>query len=172
MIDRRPLAASAALALTLGGLTAPAALAGNHNATASYGTFTCSDSRTFDITGIATPRFPIHVGFMDGKGVVARWFDQSYSAKIVLPAEVADDAVAFAPDPFSGPATMSRRASSPDLSSLATCTSAGEATSPYTLDAAMAEMFGLPASSIGTPVMVHEAFSLTVYITTQQVAAR
>ena len=166
------LVTSAALALALGAVMAPSALAGNHNATASYGTFTCSDGRVFDITGMPRPTFPIQVGFMDGKGVVARWFDQTYSAEIVEPAGVAGVADPFAPDPFSGPANMSRRASTLDLSSLATCTNSGEATSPYVLDAEAATMFGLPDSYIGTAVMVHEVFSLTVYINAKQVAAR
>lgn len=153
---------------------APSALAGNHQATAPYGTFTCSDGRTFDITGMPSPRFPIQVGFMDGKGVVARWFTQSYRAEIVGPDEVAGDAVPFEPDPYAGFANMSRRASSPDLSRLASCTSSGEAMTEHALDAEAVAMFGLPVSSIDpeTEVLVHEVFSLTVYINAKQVAAR
>jgi hypothetical protein len=118
------------------------------------------------------PTFPIQVGFMDGKAVVARWFDQSYSAVVVSPEEVVPLAVRFEPDPYSGPANMSRRASTLDLSGLATCTNAGEATNPYVLDAETAAMFGLPDSYVGTEVMVREAFNLTVYINARQVAAR
>jgi hypothetical protein len=109
---------------------------------------------------------------MDGKGVVARWFDQSLSAEIVAPVEVATDAEAFAPDPFSGAVNRSRRASSPNLSAMAACTSTQDAESWWVLDAESAAMFGLAESFAGTSVQVHEEFSVTVYINAKQVAAR
>ena len=166
------LVTSTALALSLGAVMAPSALAGNQQATTPYGTFTCTDGRTFDITGMPSPRFPIQVGFMDGRGVVARWFDQSFRAEIVAPEKVAAAAEAFAPDPFSGPANNSRRASTPDLSGLATCTSTQDALSWWMLDAETAGLFGLDESFAGTLVEVHEESSLTVYINAKQVAAR
>jgi hypothetical protein len=165
-------AASAALALSLGAVLAPSALAGNQQATTPYGTFECSDGRTFDITGMPSPRFPIQVGFMDGKGVVARWFDQAFSAKIVAPKEVADVAVAYTPDPFSGPVNRSRRAGALDLSGLATCSSAQDAVSSWELDAETVSLFGLDESFSGAVVDVQEVSSLTVYINAKQVAAR
>ena len=168
----RRLATSAALALSLGALVAPSALAGNQQATTPYGTFECSDGRTFDIAGMPSPRFPIQVGFMDGQGVVARWFDQSFRAEIVAPDDVAEVAEAFAPDPFSGPVNKSRRASSLDLSGLATCSSAQDAVSRWVLDAETVSLFGLDESFIGASVDVHEVSSLTVYINAKQVAAR
>ncbi len=168
----RRLATSAALALSLGALVAPSALAGNQQATSPMAPSTCSDGRTFDITGMPSPRFPIQVGFMDGRGVVARWFDQSFRAEIVAPDEVADVAEVFAPDPFSGAANRSRRASSPDLSGLATCTSAQDAVNTWVLDAETVSLFGLDESFIGASVDVHEVSSLTVYINAKQVAAR
>jgi hypothetical protein len=69
---------------------------------------------------------------------------------------------------------MSRRASAPDLSGLASCTGAGEAETAYVLDADTVAMFGLPDSSIDpdTEVLVREVFALTVYINAKQVAAR
>lgn len=166
------LVTSTDLALTLGAVMAPSALAGNQQATTPYGTFTCTDGRTFDITGMPSPRFPIQVGFMSGRGVVARWFDQSFRAEIVAPAEVVPDAEVFAPDPFSGAVNSSRRASTPDLSGLATCSSTQDALSWWVLDAETAAMFGLDESFAGTSVEVHEESSLTVYINAKQVAAR
>ena len=149
----RRLATSAALGLSLGVLVAPSALAGNQQATSPYGAFTCSDGRTFDITGMPSPRFPIQVGFMDGKGVVARWFDQSYYAKIVGPDQVASKAVPFAPDPFSGPVNKSRRASSLDLSGLATCISAQDAVSRWSWTRRPSLCSGWSIPSSGPPSM-------------------
>ncbi len=52
MIGRRSFATSAALALAVGALATPSALAANQQATMPYGTFQCSDGRTFAITGM------------------------------------------------------------------------------------------------------------------------
>jgi len=69
---------------------------------------------------------------------------------------------------------MSRRASAPDLSRLASCTGAGEAETAYVLDAETVAMFGLPGSSLDpeAEVLVREVFALTVFINAKQVAAR
>lgn len=98
--------------------------------------------------------------------------DQPFRAEIVAPDDVAEVAEAFAPDPFSGPVNNSRRASSLNLSGLATCSSAQDSVSRWELDAGTASLFGLDESFIGASVDVHEESRLTVYINAKQVAAR
>lgn len=175
MIGRRSFATSAALALAVGALATPSALAANQQATTPYGTFECSDGRTFAITGMSTPRFPQLVGFMGGKGVVARWVESSASGTIeVLDGTHEGQVIDFSFPPFSGPANQSRRASAPDLSRLATCVTEGHDGGEFTLTADDVLALGLKPSVeyIGAAVRVDQHFMTKVWINSAQLAAR
>lgn len=175
MSDRRTITTCIAGGALLGAslLVAPPALAGNQRATNPYGTFECSDGRTFDIYGMASPRFPIQVGFLDGKGVVGRWMHESYSAEIVAPAEIA--ALAN-PNPVEeeheGTLNRSRGQSPADLEGLASCVSSGAGEAQYLITADLASMFGLDDHHIGKTVTIAEEYALTVWINASQVAKR
>jgi hypothetical protein len=173
-------AVSAALALGLGAAAAPAALAGNQQATTPYGTFECSDGSTHEIFGMPSPRFPIQVGFIGGKGVVARWFESEFNVTLLAlydanteeELEIPNDVTA-AEGQFAGPANMSRRVSQPNLAGLVTCTKIEEnLTYTMPLDQEAVDMFGLDDSYIDTEVMIEEDSKLTVYINPKQFAAR
>jgi hypothetical protein len=175
MIGRRSFATSAALGLADGALATPSAFAANQQATMPYGTFTCSDGRTFAITGMSAPRFPQLVGFMGGKGVVARWVESSASGTIEVLDGIHDgQAIAFSFPPFSGPANHSRRASAPDLSRLDTCVTEGHDAGEFTLTADDVMALGLEpgVEYIGAGVRVEQTFMTKVWIQSTQLAAR
>lgn len=163
-------AAVLASASAVGLVAAPAAA--NPQATAPYGTFTCSDGRTVDIFGIAVPRFPTQVGFIGGKGAVARWFGvQDTGAVTILDGAHAGEVFAI-DNAFTGPANRSRRASPPDLSTLATCTGVEDYRYDFALDQESADFLGLDASYLGAQAHVEGTSSTTVWINAVQLAHR
>ena len=159
---------TAASAVGLG--AAPAAA--NPQATAPYGTFTCSDGRTVDIFGIAVPQFPTQVGFIGGKGAVARWFGvQDIGSVTIL--DGAHEGEVFANDnAFTGPANHSRRASLPDLSMLATCTGTDDYSYHFAMDQESVDFLGLDSSYLGAQAHVEGTSSTTVWINPVQLAHR
>ncbi len=122
-----------------------------------------------------SPRFPQLVGFMGGKGVVARWVESSASGTIeVLDGIHRGQVIPFSFPPLSGPANQSRRASAPELSRLDSCVTEGHDSGEFTLTADDVLALGLePAVGYtGAAVRVDQTFMTKVWITSAQLAAR
>jgi len=161
--------------LVLGASVLLSASASAAPAPVSYGFFTCSDGTSAEIFGKDTAHFPINVGFIDAKGVVARWVNEIVTGTFT---------VVSAPDPGligdvlpvstdnSGPATNSRRTSPPKLDGLAACSKTEAVVDQGTLTAEDVVYFGLDPMYVGATVDVELDDTLTVWINSRQLAAR
>lgn len=164
---------SLAVGILLTGSVAVASPAvANSQATAPYGTFTCSDGRTFEIFGMPVLRFPSQVGFINDKGVLARWYAAQESGSVtVLDGPHAGEVVPF-DNAFSGPINRSRRASQMDLSELATCSAVEQYSYTFTMDQERADYLGLDATYVGALVAATGSSTTTVYLNGNQLAHR
>lgn len=159
-----------ASAFAFGLMAVPASA--NPQATAPYGTFTCSDGRTFDVFGIAVPRFPAQVGFVDGRGIVARWFVSSDRGSLtILDGDYAGDVISF-DSHVSGPLNHSRRATPLDLANFTSCTSEGSQDYQSVLTQSDIDILGLEAKYLGASARVVDASSTIVWVSPVQFAHR
>ena len=166
--------------ITLGAISAmgvalltPPASAAPPNA-ADLGDLTCSDARTLQVDGVDLPHFPHQVGFVDGKGVVARWmhlFD-SGSLTITATAEVF---------PFDvelwGPTNPGRRTTEPDLLRLVECTISFAGSNTITLTAddiaqLLALGVALDSTYVGAEATIEESGYETLYVDPVQLSRR
>ncbi|MFC6239732.1 hypothetical protein [Longivirga aurantiaca] len=151
-------------------LAAPASA--NPQATAAYGTFTCSDGRTFDIFGMDVPRFPSQVGFLGGKGAVARWIASEETVTVtVLDGVHANEVIAVDND-YAGAANKGARAPQPDLLRLATCSTSESYNYEDVLTAETAGYVGLDASYVGATVNFTGSATRTVWVNPVQLSKR
>ena len=163
----------AAAALVAASVLLATPASANPNATSSLGTFICSDGRTVDVVGMSSPRFPHQVGFVGGKAIVARWIAGQQTASIVfLDGAHAGEPPNLVDATFAGPGNEHSRASAPDLSAFASCTTGGLATYPFTMDQSTADYLGLDSSYVGANTMITENFSETVWINPLQLSKR
>ena len=155
-----------------GGAVLAAPASANSQATSPYGTFNCSDGRIVEFFGMPVPHFPTQVGFLDGKGAVARWVATTNTGTLtVLDGAHKGQVIPFDIDE-AGPANASRRVSAPDLSTLATCTRSEESSDTFQVDQGTADFLGLDSSYIGANVTSKDSFSLTVWVNPVQLAHR
>ncbi len=173
-MDKRVTTLTAAAMLTaasaVGLAAAPAAA--NPQATAPYGTFACSDGRTVDIFGIAVPQFPTQVGFINGKGAVARWISAEETVTVtVLDGVHAGEVIAVDND-YAGAANKGARAPQPDLSQLATCSISESYDYEDVLTEETAGYVGLDASYVGATVNFTGSVTRTVWVNPVQLAHR
>ena len=168
---------SSTLALALGALLAGSVVVAtpavaNSQATSPYGTFTCSDGRTFDIFGMPVLRFPSQVGFINDKAVVARWLDTLESGSVtVLDGVYVGQVIPFE-NSFSGPINRSRRASLTNLSELASCSTWEQYSYTFVMDEERAGYLGLDATYVGALVAATGSSTVTVWINAEQLAHR
>jgi hypothetical protein len=156
----------------LGGVGAASATS---QATVSYGTFTCSDSRTFEVFGMAVPRFPAQVGFVDGRGIVARWFAGTETGRVTILAT--GEVIHFAIN-FEGPLNRSQRVAPLDFANLTSCTSAGSrplfgyTLTQWDVDYLGLDRLGLHPPYAGALANIVDYDSTTVWVNPVQFAHR
>jgi hypothetical protein len=173
MSARHAITSSLALGALLGAsvlLAGPATA--NPQATNPYGTFECSDGRTLDIYGMDLPRFPGVVGFIDGKGAAARWFEGEEQVTVTVLDGAHAGEVIHADNVYSVPANPGRRTTEPDLSQLATCAVEESFDYDEVLTETTAGYVGLDASYIGATVNFTGTASRTVWVNPVQLSKR
>jgi hypothetical protein len=144
----------------------------NPQATSPYGTFECSDGRTIDIFGMDLGRFPTQVGFIDGKGAVARWIAIEETVTVTVLDGDHEGEVMVVENDFDAPANKGRRTIQPDLSQLATCAVAESFDYEDVLTEETVAYLGLDASYIGATVNFSGSNSRTVWVNPVQLSQR
>lgn len=172
----------AAALLAAGPALMAAPASANSQATASYGTFSCSDGRTVEFFGMPTPRFPELVGFLDGRGVVAQWVANDADGTLTVLSGVHQgesiplDALNldFGPAPVPGRSHRPPPASATDLDGKFTsCTRTDQLDpNPTTLTQDDLDQLGLDSSYLGALVTVEGSASATVWINRVQLSHR
>jgi len=163
----------AALALVAAGpLLVPANAAAAPPNIAPLGAYVCSDGRTIDVSGVDRMRFPEQVAFVDGKGLVARWFATSAQGTVtILDGPHAGQVLSFDLT-ASGPANRHRTASSVDLTGLAPCVLSGHEAYTFSLPPEAAEQLGLDGSYVGTAANVDQTITQTAWFNPVQLSKR
>jgi len=131
------------------------------------GTYTCTNGQSYEVY-VSEHSL---VGYVNGKAVTPRAFEfTSALALVVADGPYAGDVITAGAD--SGVTGANNKPVLHPLNNTSTCTQAFSGPTEFVVDDQAVEFFGIDAKYIGSLVTGTENASITVWITTQQLARR